>query len=120
MRHQNGSALVEVLVASAILGIGVSGLIMGQTRASMDLQRVQWRMEARLLATDYAEQLRAYGPAGLSATRRDRWRDRVRRRLPGGSATITPTAGAGTTRIRLEWRHPGESLPASLRYTARP
>jgi type IV pilus assembly protein PilV len=119
MRHQNGSALVEVLVASAILGIGVLGLIMGQTRASMDLQRAQWRMEARFLAMDYAEQLRAYGQAGPSATQSDRWRERVGRRLPDGSATVTPGADVGTTRITLSWRNPGESLPAELRYAVR-
>ena len=113
--NQAGSSLIEVLVASAILGMGLLGLILGQTRAGIDLRQSQWRTDARFLAIDLAEQVRAYGPSGLPTARRSAWRDRVAERLPGGEATVEwpATVGASGT-ITLVWRLPGNAGDATL------
>ncbi|AGY92360.1 hypothetical protein SPICUR_06980 [Spiribacter curvatus] len=119
--RQAGSSLVEVLVASAILGMGLLGLILGQTRAGNDLRQMQWHTDARVLAMALAEQVRAYGPSGLPAVHRAAWRDRVAERLPEGEASVEwPRTRAGRGVITLAWRRPGQAEAAQLRYVFRP
>lgn len=118
--NQFGSSLIEVLVASAILGMGLLGLMLGQTRAGIDLRQSEWRTDARFLAIDLAEQIRAYGPSGVPTSRRSAWRDRVAERLPGGEATVEwPATAGGSGTITLVWRLPGNAGDAELRYVFR-
>ena len=120
-RREAGSSLIEVLIACAIVGTGLLGLILGQTRAGIDLRQSQWRTNAHFLAIELAEQVRGYGPSGLPAARLSAWQERVDARLPDGDGTIewSAVAGGGGTVI-LTWRLPGQAAGAEFRYPFRP
>jgi Tfp pilus assembly protein PilV len=115
-RRQTGALLPEVLAASGILAMGVLGLVLSQSRASMDLRAMHERLEARFLVMDLAEQSRAYHPAGLPAGRLAAWRAQVADRLPRGEARVDLPGPAGSiASVTVTWHDPDQGEPATLR-----
>ncbi|MEX0382149.1 hypothetical protein V6X02_02265 [Spiribacter sp. 1M153] len=119
--RQTGSSLVEVLAASSLLAMGVLGLVMGQSRASLDLRQMHEHVQAQFLAMDLAEQARAYRPGPLPASRLIAWRERVAEQLPRGEARVQwpgPPPTPGT--LTITWRVSDRSDSGSLHYVFRP
>ena len=119
--RQTGSTLVEVLAASSLLAMGLLGLMLGQSRASLDLRQMHEQVQAHFLAIDLAEQSRAYGPGPLPSSRLTAWRERVAGQLPRGEARVerpgpTPTMGL----LTIVWRVSYRSDTASMQYAFRP
>jgi type IV pilus assembly protein PilV len=115
--RQRGIALLEVLIAIVLLGIGVLGTIGLQARSYSALADTGLRAEATMaaeklvgVATNDQDNLAAYAlPAGgtPSATLLP-WYDETRSRIPGASIAVAVAApavnAAGTIRITIGWK----------------
>jgi type IV pilus assembly protein PilV len=115
-RHQSGVALLEALLASLILAIGLLGTIGMQARAYSALSEASMRAEATMaseqllgvIASDqanlanYAVAEGANPGATLAA-----WHAATRAAIPGALITVTISPTAGTARsevgIRIRW-----------------
>jgi type IV pilus assembly protein PilV len=116
MRAQRGFALVEALVAVALLAIGLLGMLGLQARSVSALEDSAMRTEATLaaesllgiMATDQAN-LAAYAVAEGAApgVQIKLWHDALKARIPSATigVTVTPGAAAAGTRvdIRIGW-----------------
>jgi type IV pilus assembly protein PilV len=114
--RQRGIALIEVLIAIVLLGIGVLGTIGLQARSYSALADTGMRAEATMAAeklvgtaTNDMPNLAAYALAAggtPSATLRP-WFDETRLRIPGASivvAVVAPTVSApGTIKVTIGW-----------------
>lgn len=115
-RAQQGFALVESLVAVALLAIGLIGMLGLQARSLSALEDSAMRTEATLAAesllgimgTDQIN-LANYAVADGAAPgdRLKPWHDATRARIPNAviGVTVTPDAAAAGTRIdiRIAW-----------------
>ncbi|MFC5546903.1 type IV pilus modification PilV family protein [Massilia aerilata] len=115
-RAQQGFALVEALVAVALLAIGLIGMLGLQARSVSALEDSAMRTEATLaaesllgiMATDQAN-LAAYAVAEGAApgAQLKPWHDATKARIPSATigVTVTPGAAAAGTRvdIRIAW-----------------
>jgi len=81
-----GATLIEVLVALAVLSLGLAGLAATQLRTLAHLRLVTLESSAALLAADMAEQLEGPGAPGPAAL--ERWRAEIAASLPHGSGTV--------------------------------
>jgi type IV pilus assembly protein PilV len=112
---QAGSSLVEVLVATLVLGIGLLGLAMSQAQSLDGLRQGRLALQARLLATELVEQWRAAEPHHPPAASIAVWRERVRTRLPAGHTRIEwPAAGATAGRVVMTWSDRSPDREATL------
>jgi type IV pilus assembly protein PilV len=115
-RAQQGFALIEALVAVALLAIGLIGMLGLQARSVSALEDSAMRTEATLAAesllgimtTDQAN-LAAYAVAEGAApgAQLKPWHDATKARIPSATigVTVTPGAAAAGTRvdIRIAW-----------------
>jgi type IV pilus assembly protein PilV len=114
-RAQQGIALVEALVAVALLAIGLVGMLGLQARSVSALEDSAMRTEATLAAesllgimsTDQAN-LSAYAVAEGAApgAQLRPWHDATKARIPSAviGVTVTPSAATGTrVDIRIAW-----------------
>lgn len=100
-----GSTLIEVLVATLILGIGLLGFAATQTQSLMLAREAHWQLQASLLAQSLAEQMRAVGPPPLPRQRRAQWQERLEQQLPNAEVVIEAAAGErAEIEIRLRWQ----------------
>jgi type IV pilus assembly protein PilV len=116
VRREAGIALLEVLVAIVLLGIGVLGTIGLQGRSYSALADTGLRAEATMaaeqligIATNDQANLAAYALAAgksPSATLKP-WYDETRTRIPGATiivAVVAPIATApGQISVSIEW-----------------
>jgi Tfp pilus assembly protein PilV len=108
MTHQprsstQGSTLIEVLVAALILAIGLFGLLSAQTNALMSARQAHWQQQARVLANNYVEGVRARG-AALAGSPPARWQSRLERRLPEAQFSLTTLPNGGVSQqLTIEW-----------------
>ena len=109
MTHQprsstQGSTLIEVLVAALILAIGLFALLSAQTNALMSARQAHWQQQARVLANNYVEGVRARGGIALTGSPLARWQSRLERRLPGAQFSLTTLPGVGVSQqLTIEW-----------------
>jgi len=114
--RERGIALIEVLVAIVLLGIGVLGTIGLQARSYAALADTGMRAEATMAAekligtaTNDLPNLASYalGANGTPTATLRPWYDETRLRIPGASilvAVAAPTATApGTIRVTIGW-----------------
>jgi type IV pilus assembly protein PilV len=114
--RQRGIALVEVLVAIVLLGIGVLGTIGLQARSYSALADTGLRAEATMaaekligVATNDQANLAAYALAagGTPSATLLPWYQDTRKRIPGASiviAVVAPSnATAGTIKVTIGW-----------------
>jgi type IV pilus assembly protein PilV len=109
-RHQQGIALLEALLASLILAIGLLGTIGMQARAYSALSDASQRAEATIatekllgiMSSDQAN-LAAYALAAsaVPGARLEVWYAETRTNIPGAQILIAITPEAGTTRSRV-------------------
>ncbi len=81
-----GATLIEVLVALAVLSVGLAGLSATQLRTLEHLRVVVQESRAALFAADMAEQLEGAGAPGQAAL--ERWRSEIAASLPQGSGIV--------------------------------
>lgn len=111
-RAQHGIALLEALVAIALLAIGLLGAIGLQARSYSALADTGMRAEATMaadkllgvMATDQAN-LNAYALAqgGTVGVRLKPWYDETRANIPGANVTIAvaPVSNTGRTQVTI-------------------
>lgn len=125
-KHQSGYTLVEVMVAVAILGIGVVGLVGLQADSARYQNATYHQTLATLLARDLAERIRANAdaaasgayvgtgtgsspdcvsaactPGQLAAFDLAAWRQRALDRLP--SAWVDSSRNGDTYTVQIGW-----------------
>lgn len=125
-QYQNGVTLIEVLVALAILSIGLLAVAMMQLRGLENASAGYLRSQAVILANDMADRLRSaevnqdaddyvfampdeplgcenVSLEGAFTTANDlaEWHNLIGCRLPAGIASIAESGGIYT--IRVEW-----------------
>jgi|OpeIllAssembly_1097287.scaffolds.fasta_scaffold69098_3 type IV pilus assembly protein PilV len=118
---QAGFTLVEVLVASIVLTVGLLGLIALQLESLRATRSALARTQAVALTADLADRIRARstpaaaydcggdcddgdGGDAFAAAELAAWRESVRARLPDGTASVAYEAGAiARYQIVLSW-----------------
>ncbi len=126
-----GSSLIEVLVALAVLSLGLAGAAATQMAILQHVREVVHQSRAALHGADMAEWLRATVGVGESADMViERWRGQVESSLPAGRAVVcidsTPRDGAadapacdgaGTAwAIKIWWDDNHDGHPESARF----
>jgi type IV pilus assembly protein PilV len=111
MKRQDGIALLEALLATLILAIGLLGAIGLQARAYSALSDAGARAEATiatekllgLMANDQSN-LAAFAltAGGTPGARLAAWYSETRAVIPGASVTVTLTPAVGTTRTQVD------------------
>lgn len=101
--RQRGGTLIEVLVALLLLGLGLGGFAVSQTRALAVAHEATFMLQATLLAEERVEMARAFGSAGLPSPEHADWRARVEARLPDPSVETIAPAPAKAGEIRITW-----------------
>lgn len=124
-----GATLIEVLVALAVLSVGLAGLSATQLRTLAHLRVVVQESRAALFAADMAEQLEGAGAPGQAAL--ERWRAEIAASLPQGSGVVcgdsTPfdgsaqapacDGGGGFMAIKLWWDEDNDGNAERARIT---
>jgi type IV pilus assembly protein PilV len=115
-RAQGGIALLEVLVAIVLLGIGLLGTIGLQGRSYSALADTGMRAEATMaaekligVATNDQANLAAYALAanGAPSATLKPWYDETRSRIPNAAITVAvaapSTTAPGTITVQISW-----------------
>lgn len=130
-RHARGIALIEVLVAIVILGLGLLGTIGLQARTYSALADTSMRAEATMAAekligvmtTDQVN-LSAYALAAgaTPSARLQPWVTETKAHIPGAAITVavSPAAGTDGTQvvISISWTRKAGSAPNTHRVSA--
>jgi type IV pilus assembly protein PilV len=110
-RAQDGVALLEALIATLILAIGLLGAIGMQARAYSALSDASMRAEATiaserllgLMALDQANlSLYAYAGSGTVNAKLAGWVSETRAAIPGASVTVVVAPVASTSRSQID------------------
>jgi type IV pilus assembly protein PilV len=110
-RRQGGVALLEALIATVILAIGLLGAIGMQARAYSALSDAGLRAEAtmaseKLLAIMTVDQSNlasyAYSGSGAANAKLAPWLASTQAAIPGATATVAVANVAGTSRSRID------------------
>lgn len=109
--RQRGVALLEALIATILLAIGLIGAIGMQARAYAALSDAGLRAEAtmaseKLLATMTVDQANlaayAYGGTGAASAQLAPWLAQTQAAIPNATVTVAVAGVAGTTRSRVD------------------
>ena len=105
-RARRGLSLIEVLISTLIVGIGLIGIVSLQARAVQISVSAEDQLRASLLANELASQMWASRTVSLPAAATDAWAARVADAagagLPNGQGTVV--VNGGTARITVAWR----------------
>lgn len=117
MRRQRGIALLEALIATLLLAIGLLGAIGMQARAYSALSEASMRAEAsmaseKLLALMTIDQLNlasyAYTGSGAASVQLAGWLAETRSAIPGAGVQVQVSPVAATSRsvinIAISWQ----------------
>ncbi|OEY66659.1 type IV pilus modification protein PilV [Marinobacter sp. X15-166B] len=128
-RQASGIALIEVLVAVLVLGIGLLGMAAMQVQSSQMTNGAEQRTQAILLTADMMDRIRAnrgnradydgvavdpdatdcatdYAPAGgatVSANDITEWSNLVVCLLPEGTGTVEVDNATGEVTVTIDW-----------------
>ena len=110
-RHENGVALLEVLIALLIFSFGILGLIGLQARAISVSTDAGDRNRAALLANDIASTMWLGKSVVIDTSAGSVWQTRAADTANGGlpNGTVSVTTVAGTTNsadIQITWKAP--------------
>ncbi len=130
-RPQQGSFLLEALIAILIVALGVLGLVGLQARAMQDTDESQFRSEAAFLASDYISRMWLSDPNSLKVdfetggAAYTEFQTLVQSRLPGSTTVpavtvtqrgATPSTGFDVL-VRVFWKPPSVVLGPEHNYT---
>ena len=123
-KAEDGSFLLEALIAALIVSLGILGLVGLQARAIQNVDDAQYRSEAAFLANDLLGRMWTSNQATLQAefetgggTPYDDFKTLVQARLPGATVTdptvtVAPRFGDITMGyevvITIFWQPPGD------------
>lgn len=125
LKKQNGSILIEGLVAILIFSMGILAVVGLQAAAIKTVSESQYRMEASLFATRInSEMWASYSTLDTfnASPAYGAWINNIQARLPGANAippvvTLVGSQIAGyTATVRVNWQAPGDPDPHN--YTA--
>lgn len=125
LNKQQGSILIEGLVAVLIFSIGILALMGMQSVAIKNASQAQYRNEAGQLASQILSQIMvdqaniANYVDGGGAPAREAWTLQVAQMLPNGIGTVAYVDAPATPRlvtVTLNWRAPNEAPDASHQY----
>jgi type IV pilus assembly protein PilV len=124
---QQGSALLEGLLAILIFTVGLLSILMLLSSSLLEVGNARYRSEASLLAASLIAEMwtgdRSVASlqarfADTSAAEYQRWEQEVAAQLPGITAQANqPTVSVDNNRnvtIQLSWQSPGQSQVHSL------
>ncbi len=103
----NGSSLIEVMLAVALMAVTALGLIAGQLWTAREARATALREHAAWIADSVAEAICA--PATSDAAIRQ-WNARAAALLPHGQASVE--ASGGLSAARVTWVAPRDMPPA--------
>lgn len=119
---QQGSVLLEGLIAILIFSMGILAIVGLQAAAIRTVADSQYRLEASFLANQLIAQMWTdasnipnYMVPGGAAS--EAWEDRVSETLPGAASNLPTVEIAGnaasgyTVTIELKWKAPGDDTP---------
>lgn len=123
--RQQGSILIEGLIAILIFSVGVLALMGMQAVAIKNASQAQYRSQAALLAGQILNQMMVdqvnianYADGG-GAPSRDAWDVQVTDALPNGAGSIAYVDTPATPRlatVTVTWRAPDEPVDATHQY----
>lgn len=102
---QNGSVLIESLVALVIFSMGVLALVGLQSAMIKNSSDNRYRAEAQLIAQTHIANMMAYGgDAANYITQVDK--DKIKSQLPNGTLTFSALTNSMVT-VTVGWQVPG-------------
>lgn len=102
---QNGSVLIESLVALVIFSMGVLALVGLQSAMIKNSSDNRYRAEAQLIAQTHIANMMAYGgDAANYITQVDK--DKIKSQLPNGTLTFSALTNTTVT-VTVGWQVPG-------------
>lgn len=117
-RHQQGVALIEVMVSLLIFSLGVLGMVAMQGKAITYTVDAEDRSRAAMLANEIVASMWLEGTA--SPTTQTTWENRVKDAtvsgLPNASSTISTDATTGVTTVTITWRAPSKTSTENSSY----
>jgi type IV pilus assembly protein PilV len=114
-RDQQGTSLLEVLIAIVVVALGLLGFAGLQVASLKSSNTAYYRSQATMLAYDVIDRMRVnrkaavtdglyninYGQAGTGDV--TDWRTNVVNSLPGGNAKILVNSANGSAEIYMKW-----------------
>ena len=126
--RQQGSTLLEALVAILIFSLGILAIIGMQAASISASSEAKYRSDANLIVSGLLGRMQSGDPATLAAAyigssgtggvEYTAWLPKVQAALPGAS-DFPPTVtvdGTGRVSITVFWRAPGDSSPTAHNY----
>jgi type IV pilus assembly protein PilV len=113
-RREHGVTLIEVLIATLVLSIGMlglAGLYLSAVRASQDMR---FRVLASIAAEDMGEHIRITGDSDGYL---NGWQTDLGNRLPGGQGSVAP--GTDTHVVTVTWNKRARVMDPSEAAAAR-
>jgi type IV pilus assembly protein PilV len=112
-RHQQGVALIEVMVSLLIFSLGVLGLVAMQGKAITYTVDAENRSRAALLASEIVASMWLEGTNFPSQTTQTAWKGRVADAtvsgLPNATADVQHPDANGVTKVTITWRAPSKT-----------
>jgi type IV pilus assembly protein PilV len=112
LRHrERGVTLIEVMVATLILSIGMlglAGLYLSAVRASQDMR---FRVLASVAAEDMGEHIRITGDDDAVDAYLTEWQADLGNRLPGGQGAVAP--GTDSHVVTVTWNQRARLMDVS-------
>ncbi|MRH78799.1 hypothetical protein GH984_08775 [Spiribacter sp. C176] len=103
LNANRGASLIEVLVASLLLSIGLVSFALAQstsvTRSADSISRFQ----AQLLAGEWVALVRAHADQAVPPGRYASWQDQVEQVLTEGQGEVL-AGPQGTQRVQVQWQ----------------
>jgi type IV pilus assembly protein PilV len=108
---QRGTTLIEVLVSTVLLAIGLLGLVGLHARAAQTTVDAENRSNAVMLANELTAAMwttHQNTDGTALSTAFSNWQAVASRALPGGSYTVGAADASGAVQITINWTAPGQ------------